>query len=538
MNKRKIVVIIFCFLYVFVIPVLAQDINELAKKGDITKLKALVEKKPDLINKADNKGWTPLHYASFHGNNEVADLLITRGAEINSLDNIGSTPLHRAALSGHLNITKLLLESGADINRKNANGESPLFYAVRRDRKNLTQYLISKGADVNLKEGDGHAILHVVSALGNHEMVKYLITNGADINVKRRYNISPLHYAAAGGHKSVVELLVKNRANVNIKSRNGSTPYHFADLCGHKEIVNLLVSGGANTGPRDFPVLSGDYLGMKKPGLTPEPFAPGILWAVYNPHSSLTISPDGKEIYWTASFFSYSSKIWFMKMKNNQWSEPEIVPFSRQYHHEGPFFSPDGSRLYFCSDRPIIKNGSIKRDLDIWFVDRTSDGWGEPKNIGSPVNTANVEEWASVSKYGTLYFNIFFLDDENAGQDIYRSRLINGQYTNPEKVEMINTEYREGCPYITPDESYIIFCSDQPGGNSADSELYISFRKKDDSWTKGYNMGKIINMGRTLCPGMSPDNKYLFFIHRTNGIDDFYWIDAKVIEDLKPAELN
>jgi len=504
MNKRKVVVIIFCFLYIFAIPTLAQDINELAKKGHISKIKALLERKPELINKTDNRGWTPLHYASFHGHNKVAELLITSGEEINSLDNIGSTPLHRAALGGHLKIAKLLIESGADINKKNANGESPLFYAVRRDRKNLTQYLISKGADVNIKEGDGHAMLHIVSALGNHEMVKYLITNGAD---------------------------------VNIKSRNGATPYHFADLCGYEEIVKLLVSGGANTSPRDFPMLRGGYLGMNKPGLTPEPFAPGILWAVYNPHSNLTISPDEKEIYWTASFFSYSSKIWFMKLEHNQWSEPEIAPFSRQYHHEGPFFSPDGSRLYFCSDRPITKNGSIKEDLDIWFVERKSEGWGEPKNIGPPVNTANVEEWISVSKYGTLYFNIYFLDDENAGQNIYRSRLINRQYTSPEKVEMINTEYWEGCPYIAPDESYIIFCSDQPGGNSTDSELYISFHKKDGSWTKGYNMGKTINMGRTLCPGMSPDNKFLFFIHRTNGIDDFYWVDAKIIEDLKPEEL-
>jgi len=537
MNKRKVVDIIFFFLFVFVIPVLSQNINELAKKGDIVKVKALLGKKPELVNIKNKEGWSPLHYASFHGHNEVAELLIVRGADINALDNFKCTPLHRAVLRGHMKIAKLLVESGADINKKSAFGETPLFYAVRSGHKKVAEYLILRGADVNVREGDGHAPLHLAAALGHKEIVDLLILNNADMNVRRRYDITPLHYAAAGGHKTVVESLIENGANVNIKSRNGATPLHFAISCGHKEIVSLLISKGANTGPRDFPVLRGEYLGMKKPGFTPEPFAPGILWAVYSPHSSLTISPDGKEIYWTASFFSYSSKIWFMRLENNQWTEPEIAPFSRQYHHEGPFFSPDGSKLYFCSNRPIEKNGTTK-DLDIWHVEREKKGWGEPKNIGLPVNTDNTEEWVSVSENGTLYFNIFFHDNENSGVDIYRSRLISGQYTKPEKLEKINTEYYDGCPYIAPDESYIIFYSDQPGGYSTDSELYISFRKKDGSWTDAHNMGKTINLGRALCPGMSPDNKYFFFIHRTNDIDDFYWVDAQIIEELKQKILN
>ena len=534
MNKRKGIFLIICFLYVFVIPVLSQDINQLMKTGDSVKIKALLEKNPELVNEKDNREWTPLHYASFHGHNEVVELLINRGAEIESVDNIGCTALHRAALRGHMKIAKLLVETGADINKKKALGEFSLFYAVGSNRKKLTENLISQGADVNIKEGDGQAPLHLAAALGHREIAERLITNGADKNVKRRYDITPLHYAAAGGHKSVVELFIEKGANLNIKSRNGATPTHFADLCGHMEIVDLLVSGGVNTDPRDFPVLRGDYLGMKKPGLTPEPFAPGILWAVFNPHSNLTISPDGKEIYWTDSYFSNFSKIWFMKLENNQWTAPEIAPFSRQYHHEGPFFSPDGSRLYFCSNRPIIKNGAIKKDLDIWYVEREKEGWGEPKNIGLPVNTDNTEEWVSVSKDGTLYFNLYYRDGTHTGADIYQSRLINGQYNNPEKVKIINTDYYEGCPYIAPDESYIIFCSNRPGGYYTYTELYISFRKKDGSWTQGFNMGKTINMGNITCPGMSPDHRYLFFTHRTNGIADFYWVDAKIIDELKP----
>jgi hypothetical protein len=45
-------------------------------------------------------------------------------------------------------------------------------------------------------------------------------------------------------------------------------------------------------------------------------------------------------------------------------------------------------------------------------------------------------------------------------------------------------------------------------------------------------------MGETGCPGMSPDNKYFFFRYRTNGIDDLYWIDASIINELKKKVLN
>ena len=537
-KKRNMAFFIIFFLLIPEIPLLSQDIHELSKKGDLIQIKALIEKEPDLINKRDDQGWTPLHHASFRGHNEVVKFLITSGAEINALDNFRSTPLHRAALRGHMKITGLLVENSADINKISTFGSTPLAFAVRGNQKEVTEYLISKGADVNLRQGDGDAPLHTAAVFDRKEIVELLLSNNADVNVRKRYNITPLHFAAAGGHKETIEILIEKGANVNIKTRNGATPLHYALSCGHKEIVSLLVSKGADSAPRDYPKLSGEYLGMKRPGLIPEPFAPGLLRGVYNPHSSVAISSDGKEIYWTDSYFAYSSKIWFMKHENNRWTEPKIASFSNKYHHEGPFFSPDGSKLYFCSNRPVEKDGEPKRDLDIWYVEREKKGWGEPQNIGLPVNTDNTEEWVSVSKNGNLYFNIFFLDNESTGTDIYRSKLIKGQYTKPEKLEGINSEYYDGTPYIAPDESYIIYWSGRPYGYSLDSDLYINFRKKDGSWTNAVNMRKTINMGEAGCPGMSPDNKYFFFRDRTNGIDDFYWVDASAIKELKKKILK
>jgi Tol biopolymer transport system component len=70
-------------------------------------------------------------------------------------------------------------------------------------------------------------------------------------------------------------------------------------------------------------------------------------------------------------------------------------------------------------------------------------------------------------------------------------------------------------------------------------DLYISFKKKDSSWTPLKNMGKEINSEYTdYCPMLSPDGKYLFFTSTRTGNGDIYWVDAKIIEDLKPKELQ
>jgi hypothetical protein len=119
--------------------------------------------------------------------------------------------------------------------------------------------------------------------------------------------------------------------------------------------------------------------------------------------------------------------------------------------------------------------------------------------------------------------------------DIYRSRLINGEYSEPEYLgAIINTvDYEEYAPYIDPDEAYLIFASNRPGGFGG-NDLYISFQNPDGSWTQPRNMGSEINsnVGGTL-PAVSPDGNYFFFI--TQRADDQsynpYWVDSRIIGD-------
>jgi len=91
----------------------------------------------------------------------------------------------------------------------------------------------------------------------------------------------------------------------------------------------------------------------------------------------------------------------------------------------------------------------------------------------------------------------------------------------------------KGChPGIAPDESFMVFYSIRPGALSGtETDLYLTLRRPDGTWTKPRNMGPRINSGYyEFGARISPDKKYMFFI-RSNGwgssTSDIYWVELK-----------
>ncbi len=277
-------------------------------------------------------------------------------------------------------------------------------------------------------------------------------------------------------------------------------------------IIILFVSAAfvlsCDSGSGNHPYFSPDSI------FQPKIFAPGII-STELPEFATTFSPDGKTVYFNQTPADRSKLIILQSnYSDGKWTKPVNLPFSDgTYRDIDPFVSPDGKRLYFCSNRPVTGT-EPKPDFDIWYVTRKGNGWSEPINPGSPLNSAANEIFVSAATNGALYFR----SDAGGARGIYRSAFVNGSHTEPELITLpIEGAERFGNPCIAPDESFIIFSAATSDGFGG-SDLYIS-RFRNNKWTKASNLGNFINSKFSdFAPSLSPDGNYLFFTSERPGV--------------------
>ena len=299
----------------------------------------------------------------------------------------------------------------------------------------------------------------------------------------------------------------------------------------------------------NFPVLKGPYLGQTPPGMTPEIFAPGIVSTGYLEQFAY-FTPDGKELYYLLREAPFTV-ILVMKEENGFWTKPKVAPFSGKYFAKF-CLSADGNKIVLTSSQPASGSGAPTDILTTWIVERTQNGWGEPKLIENLRDAAA----PSIAHNGNLYF---YLDIENE-RNIYVSIYDDGLFSDPIKLsDSINSENDAVDPYIAPDESYLIYGASGPDGDG----LYISFRQRDGSWIKAVNMSRSTEIPPDAnCPSVTPDGKYLFFTSFRklfsnysetpityeeklkilnspgNGKADIYWVDAGIIDRFRPNDIK
>ncbi|GHN00655.1 hypothetical protein WSM22_21440 [Cytophagales bacterium WSM2-2] len=196
--------------------------------------------------------------------------------------------------------------------------------------------------------------------------------------------------------------------------------------------------------------------------------------------------------------------------KNNQWTKPEVAHFSGQYMDADPFFSEDGKTLYFISNRPVNEGGLPKEDTDIWKMEKTTSGWKKPTRLDEVINSSKSEYYPTLTDNGTLYFGSR-REGGKGGSDIYKSELVNGKYQTPVNLgESINTDGSEYEPFISPDETFLIFLAARPD-DMVNADLYISYNR-NGQWTPAEKLPPPFNSNVTeFSPKISRDKKYFFF---------------------------
>ncbi len=553
---------------------IAQDIFEAVRRDDRVRVKTLLTRDPTLVKAKDANGMTPLHWATQGNHLDMMADLIEGGSDVNARDDFGNAVLVYANLPA----AGLLIDKGADVNRPNADGRTlwdrvtnirRMYYSREwidlllskgvplpgeRDRlrsmlhsaafhghRQFIDLLLKKGADISTLNGDGGTFLHSAAAGGLVDMARLALSKGIEVKARDRYGLTALHLAALMGQVNVSTLLVDSGADVEAASLEGKTPLHLAAESKQEAVVALLNGRGASQAPPPFPDLRGKYFGQKEPGMIPELFGLGIVSSHRYEHTSLALSPDGQELFWTSEALNSAldettGGLLTTNQEGGRWTEPRLAPFETRKHWKGnPAFSPEGHELFFTSDR-TMRNAEGPGSNHIWVAEKKDGKWTAARMLPPPVNSESWEEGPSMSRSGTLYFSSARPGGKGA-RDIYRARFDGGRFLEAENLgETINTAGYESFPYIAPDESYLLFEAIRPGGFGR-SDIYISFRKEDGTWTEPKNLGPIINQkGEDRFPSVSPDGRYLFYASDKNGNMDIYWVEAGFIETLRSKD--
>jgi hypothetical protein len=272
------------------------------------------------------------------------------------------------------------------------------------------------------------------------------------------------------------------------------------------------------------------YLDKNFPGLNPKIYAPGVLSLPDRCEHGLAIRNNGQEHYFGFDGkrnWTYNGLICIRKGKNKMPTYDVLKITDKIVRKNNAIiagelnFSVDNKFLYFVSGYPT--------DIYVSQIDKNGK-WNEPVKLDSAVNSNGSEWYPIIAPDNCLYFS-------REGV-IHKAELVDGEWKKVTKFEAA-FNYDCGDQFFSKNMDYVIFASSRQGGYG-NNDLYIAYKKYNDEWTDGINLGPEINTeGFELAPYISPDSKYLFFTRRDkydNAIaSDIYWVSLDIVSKIKKS---
>ena len=276
------------------------------------------------------------------------------------------------------------------------------------------------------------------------------------------------------------------------------------------------------------PFAKGPYLGQTPPGPIAQVFAPGLICDTrpFQWESHGHFSADGNTF-----CFNRLRYVYITENTDQGWTIPKRIR-SIPYHSYSVCLSPDANSIYVRSGpfsklkrrrTPQTKGMNLRRSI------RTSEGWSLPETIGHPFSTWEQRAGFSVAGDNSIYF-------KSRRGGFWVAPFVDNTWSEAINIPVEMGNIRGCCPGIAPDGSFMVFYSVKPGAQlGTETNLYLSLRGADGTWTEPKNMGPGINSeyyehGARI----SPDKKYLFFTRSTGwnlrplcDTGDIYWVELR-----------
>jgi outer membrane protein OmpA-like peptidoglycan-associated protein/Tol biopolymer transport system component len=253
-----------------------------------------------------------------------------------------------------------------------------------------------------------------------------------------------------------------------------------------------------------------------------------------------TIQADGKTIIIERAEAGKKYALYESRLDKGIWGKPIALDRVNRFGDTtdlvgGPSLSFDGNTMYF------FRSIGMVGDHELFFSERTRDGWGEPQNVGAPVNTQPVadkdgvlsggyEAFPSVSADGaTLYF---VRKNEDGPQDkllrkekdnlfclcIYEAKKgKDGKWMKPEKLPWPINQDCEKAPRIMADGRTLIFSSNRPGGKGG-YDMYQSKLNDLDEWTMPEPLNFVNTEKDDQLPCISAEGDLMYYTYNNADI--------------------
>ncbi|PAV88302.1 hypothetical protein WR25_13157 [Diploscapter pachys] len=231
-----------------------------AETMDLDTFKKIYEQDPILVDSQDKYGHTPLMNALMVGRTDLADFLLSKGADLHHIDKEGHTLVHWAVVCGQLDALTYIINKGTSVNVADHTERAyPIHYATVADDLPhelviaILHTLLRNGANPNCRDADERTPILWCASNGNLEAMVSLKQAGGEILAVDRDRLGVLHCAASHGFHEIIDYFMENapRTLIDQRERAGHTALFYAVTYGHYEAAKRLLHYGANPNFQD-----------------------------------------------------------------------------------------------------------------------------------------------------------------------------------------------------------------------------------------------------------------------------------------------